>query len=288
MKYHRIIIVGSLEDDGMYDSIEIVKEFYNNGVLYEWERLDRHSIEFAVTKHFIDKYIKPGDRVLDIGGGPGRYSLYLASCGCDVTLLDLSDENVNFAKQKATEQQLALHGVSGDARVADKIVDGKFDAVLLMGPMYHLLEENDRILSVKSAMKLLNDGGTLFVSFISLYAGVCYAMKHQPSLLLEQNEDEYLKCYRENNTFTGDAFTKACFIAPCDIIPFMSKFPFEKLHLLGQESITSPCEDKILTQPSEVVDKWTELAIDTCEREEFLSFSEHLMYIGRKTLERKM
>ncbi|MHB1484126.1 MAG: class I SAM-dependent methyltransferase [Saccharofermentanales bacterium] len=269
------------------DNIEIVEEFYNNGVQHEWERLDRHPIEFKVTAHFIDKYIKPGDRVLDIGGGPGRYSLYLASRGCDVTLLDLSEANVKLAELKAIEQNLSIHCYSGDARYADKIIDGKFDAILLMGPMYHLLDESDRILAVKSSMKLLRDGGTLFISFISIYAGVCYAMKCMPSLVLDQNEKEYMDCFFENRTYCGDAFTKACFIAPCDIIPFMNKFSIQKLHLIGQESITSPCEDRIITQSNEILDKWTEIAIRTCEREEFLAFSEHLMYIGVKQPEEK-
>jgi 2-polyprenyl-3-methyl-5-hydroxy-6-metoxy-1,4-benzoquinol methylase len=63
--------------------------------------MERYPIEFAVTKHFINRYIRPGDKVLDIGGGPGRYSIYLAEKGCRMTLLDLSDENVAFAAAKA-------------------------------------------------------------------------------------------------------------------------------------------------------------------------------------------
>jgi len=153
---------------------------------------------------------------------------------------------------------------------------------LLMGPMYHLLEESDRILAVQSAMKLLRKGGILFIAFISLYAGVCFAMKNDPSLAMYQKEEEYLRCYIENKTFTGDGFTKMCMIVPCDILPFMEKFSLEKLHLFGQESIIAPCEDKIFDQPKDVIDKWIEIAIDACEKEELLSYSEHLMYVGRK------
>jgi hypothetical protein len=65
-----------------------------------------------------------------------------------------------------------------------------------------------------------------------------------------------------------------------DILPFMAQFPLKLLHFFGQESILAPCEANILSQPKEVYDKWLYLAEKLCEREEFLSWSEHLMYVG--------
>jgi SAM-dependent methyltransferase len=263
------------------DGTEIIREYYNAGVLTEWERLERHPVEFAVTKHYIDRYAGPGDRVLDIGGGPGRYSLHLARRGCSVTLLDLSDENVKFARDRAAEAGLPLTAVQGDARAADRLVGGVFDCVLLMGPIYHLLEGRQRVEAVNAALRLLRPGGTLFVSFISLYAGFSYYMKEGPQLALEESEREYVDCYLQNRTYCGDAFTRACFIAPKDILPFMARFPLRKLHLFGQEGIVSPCEKNLYACDENVVKRWTEIALATCEREEFLAFPEHLMYVGR-------
>ena len=84
----------------MNDQISMVKALYDASALYEWERLDRNPFEFAITKRMLSRYIKAGDTVLDIGGGPGRYSLWLAEQGCSVTLVDLSDSCVDFAKRK--------------------------------------------------------------------------------------------------------------------------------------------------------------------------------------------
>lgn len=78
------------------ENIEIVKKFYDETVDYEWERLERHKVEFELTKRYLNRYIKPGDKVLDLGGGPGRYSLYLAELGCAVTLADLSEKMWNL------------------------------------------------------------------------------------------------------------------------------------------------------------------------------------------------
>ena len=73
----------------MDKTTKIIREHYDANVLSEWNRIANRP-EFLLTCRMLDRYIKPGDSVLDIGGGPGRYSLYLAEKGCDVTLFDLS------------------------------------------------------------------------------------------------------------------------------------------------------------------------------------------------------
>ncbi|HOJ47828.1 MAG TPA: class I SAM-dependent methyltransferase [Bacillota bacterium] len=266
----------------MEDEVRTVREYYNNEVQNEWERLEKHFIEFELTKRFLNRYIKPGDRVLDVGGGPGRYSLYLAQKGCDVTLADLSEENVRFAQEKAKEEGVCIKAHQCDAREIDSIVDGLFDSILLMGPMYHLLEEADRVKCVEACLKLLKPGGVIFISFISSYAGIIYSMKYEPEMILVPELEYQYQLFAEDKPFAGNAFTKAYFIRHADVLPFMEQFGLEKLHLFGQESILAPNEPNIQAQPKEVIDKWLDIAERVCEREDLLSYSEHLMYIGRK------
>lgn len=264
--------------------IETVKAFYNANPELEWERLSLHPFEFQITKHYLNRYVKPGSRILDIGGGPGRYSLYLAEMGCHVTLLDLSQENVSFALDKAKKHSLFLQGITGDARFAQTHIEGLYDVVLLMGPMYHLMEESDRMLALKSALACLKPGGHLFVSFISINGGIGFCMREAPELILDEAEDLYLRCYQNNKTFCGKGFTNVCMTTADDAQTFMKQYPLKQLHFLGQESITAPCENNILSQTQAVVDKWTELALAVCEREDLLSWSEHFLYIGQKEL----
>ncbi len=267
----------------MEEIIKEIKNFYNASVLSEWNRIDNRP-EFLITCRFIDRYIKSGHKILDIGGGPGRYSLYLANKGCDVVLFDLSDENVKFALKCAEEQNVNLKGVVGDARTVDEGFKEKFDHILLMGPMYHLLEEHDRVKAINAALKLLKSGGTIFISFINMIAGIIYAMKCDPEIIAstDESELEYYKAFINNGDFSGQAFTKAYFINQDEILPFMERFSLEKLHFIGQESITSPCEDNIMSKSKEIVEHWLDFCEKICEREDLLSWSEHLMYIGRK------
>ncbi len=263
-------------------NIDIVKEYYNSNVETEWQRLEENPYEFIINTHFMDKYIKPGDKVLDVGGGPGRYSLYFAKKGCDVTLVDLSDENIKFAIAKANEQNLKINAHAANACDLENIVHDQFNHVMLMGPLYHLLEDADRRNVVDSCLRLLKQDGIFYASFISAYAGIIYLLREEPEMIEVPKHILDFTCFEKDLPFSGDAFTKARFERIWDVVPFMDEFCLEKLHLIGSESILSPFRNQVLSQSKQVFNKLTDLAIKVCEREDLLSYSEHLLYIGRK------
>lgn len=129
-----------------------VETFYDGYVEKEWNRMERHPLEFALTKKAILQYLPERCRILDIGGGPGRYSLYLTEHGYNVTLLDLSSQNVAFARKKSLERSIELDDyIQGNALDLGQFGDASFDAVLLMGPLYHLPLESDRAQACKEA-----------------------------------------------------------------------------------------------------------------------------------------
>ena len=266
----------------MRDTVQTVRDFYNQCPGFEYNRIAGRP-EFLLTVRYIDRYIRPGESVLDLGGGPGRYSLYLAEKGCDVTLIDLSEENAAFAAEQARNRNLPLKTLQGDAREADKLADGLFDHVLLMGPLYHLLEEPDRVKAVSAALKRLKPGGVLFAAFISMGGGLVYLLREAPEMIINSAEEHFITpLIAGESCASTTAFTHAFFISQNEVLPFMSQFPLEKLHLFGQEGILAPNEQTVMAQPPEVAAAWLDLAEKLCEKEEYLSWAEHLMYVGRK------
>jgi ubiquinone/menaquinone biosynthesis C-methylase UbiE len=128
-------------------------------------------------------------RVLDCGGGPGHYAIELAGRGYEVILFDLSAGSLRLAQEKAAQAGVALAGCEqGTATDLSRFPDDAFDAVLLMGPLYHLLEEEDRLQALVEARRALKPGGFLFTAFITRYAVPRWAAVHEPSWPLEKPE----------------------------------------------------------------------------------------------------
>lgn len=120
----------------MREKKETIRKHYDADPLKEWNRLQRRTpYEKYITTHMMDRYIRPGSRILDIGGGPGHYSIHYAKQGHTVTLLDLSEENVRFAKKKARQYGVKITAVQGDATDLSRFSDDSFDTVFLMGPV---------------------------------------------------------------------------------------------------------------------------------------------------------
>ena len=268
------------------ESIETVRRHYDADPAGEYARIDGRP-EFLITMRFMRRYFRPGDRILDVGGGPGRYAIALAKLGCAVTLVDLSPENVRFAMEKAAESGVHISAAAGDARFVDSIVQGEYDHVLLMGPLYHLQTEAEREQAVRACLKRLRPGGTFWAAFILMFAGVIYMMQHSPEAMLTENVlvNECKQAVLDGKSFTGAGFTDIFYIDQQKVAPFMAKFPLEKLHMFGQESILAPCEQHIMGSTPEAVEAWLDFSEKLADREQFLSWSEHLMYVGRKISE---
>ncbi|MCL1822973.1 MAG: methyltransferase domain-containing protein [Oscillospiraceae bacterium] len=269
------------------DDAVIVKAHYDADPQKEWDRLaggKYGKFEFRIAAHFMDKYIKPGDSVLDIGGGTGRYSIWLAQKGCDVALFDLSEQSIEFAEKKAKEYNVGLKTFAGDARYisANPKLAKKYDHVLVMGPLYHLINENDRIAVLKGAISHLKKGGTLFVSFISLIGGYVYMARECPELITLPAEQVPVNAFINGQSFGGDGFTRAFFAYPDYILPFMEQFPLKKLHFFAQEGISAPFAQHYAKLSQEAVEEWYRISLAVCEKPEFFSYAEHLMYIGEK------
>jgi SAM-dependent methyltransferase len=146
-----------------------IRAHYDLGV--ELERLERGSsrIEFLRTKELVSRYLHlPPASVLDVGGGPGAYAEWLVDAGYDVRLVDAVPLHVEQARERAAGRFTA---VEGDARRLDER-DETYDVVLLLGPLYHLIEREDRLLALREARRVLRRGGMLAVAAVSRFASL--------------------------------------------------------------------------------------------------------------------
>jgi ubiquinone/menaquinone biosynthesis C-methylase UbiE len=161
---------------------EQVRAYYERGV--ELGRLEQgySRIEFERTKELLDRHLPPTPAsVLDVGGGPGVYAEWLAERGFEVHLVDGSPLHVEEATRRGAGRFTAA---LGDARALDER-DAAFDAVLLMGPLYHLTERGDRIAALREARRVVRTGGVLVATAISRFASLLDGLQggylHEPA-----------------------------------------------------------------------------------------------------------
>jgi len=137
----------------------------------ERDRLDGRTgrLEFARTTEIVQRRLPPAPAlVADIGGGPGRYALWLAELGYRVEHRDLMPLHVRQLEEEAAGLA-GLHTAVGDARHLD-LADASADAVLLLGPLYHLRRRADRVRALAEARRVVRPGGPVFAAAISRWA----------------------------------------------------------------------------------------------------------------------
>lgn len=258
---------------------EIVKGFYDE--IDENARLtkSRHGqLEFATTMSFIHRFVKPSDKVIEIGAGTGRYSISLAQEGMDVTAVELVEKNLEVLKENSKGIK-NIKSYQGDATDLSRFEDASFDLTLVFGPMYHLYDKEEVNKAIDEAIRITKKGGILMLAFISVY-GIMYANYMQGNWA-EGEEENFTKDYKikhfKEQLFTGYDI--------CEFEKLFTDKPVEWITTAGVDSVIESLEDnpgfEIKDDDFEAFIKW-QLAFS--EKRELLGSSNHLLYVCRKDI----
>lgn len=266
------------------EETEAIRDYYDTDPQKEWERLQKRTpYEKYITIRMMDRYIRPGDTILDIGGGPGHYSVHYAGQGHAVTLLDLSGGNVRFAKKKARQYGVKITALQGDALDLSRFAGDSFDTVFLMGPLYHLMSEESRIRAITEAKRVLKPGGYLFSSFILMYGGVIYGLRDHQETILWPGEQVFYDVAAKDESLALDSFTFAYMTTVRDARALLAAVPGLKTEtVFGQESILAPYRNVLRQSPRKIRAAFYDYALRYCEKEDYLTHAEHLMIVSKK------
>jgi S-adenosylmethionine-dependent methyltransferase len=263
-----------------------VQNLYRSAPEREWQRMDRHRTEFAVTLRALDAHLPPAPaRMLDCGGGPGRYAIALAQRGYEVTLFDLSPELLAMAREKAVEAGVTLSGFEqGTATDLSRFADDSFDAVLLMGPLYHLLDEAERKQALAEAYRVVKPGGPVFAAFIARYAAYIDAAARYPERAIEEAQ-EYLHIAQTGllpPRSDGDAAFTAYFAHPSEVAPLCHSVGLDIDAILGVEGLVSLREQLVNALEGPAWEFWVDVNYQIAHDPAIHGGVEHLLAVCRK------
>lgn len=260
------------------DEAEQVNRIYD--IFNEEKRLN-HSraaqVEFLTTVRYIEKYVKPGARILDIGAGAGEYSFYFAERGYEVNALELADANVR-AFQKRLRPGLPLTLLQGNALDLSVYADESFDAVLVFGPLYHLHEEKDRRRCIEEAGRVCKKDGTLFFSFIA----------HDMVFMTELRYDgKYFSTGDyEHESFRLHDFPFVFFTVP-EARQMLADSGIKLLREVASDGASELMAPEINAMDEEGWQQYLGYHFYRCEKPELLGMSNHLLFVGRKEKQTK-
>lgn len=269
-------------------SSERIVEFYTEAdeasrLAAGWFRLEQ-----ARTQELILRYLAPAPgTIIDAGGGSGIYACWLASQGYQVHLIDPVSKHVEGAQAASREQPShpLASAVVGDARHLPH-ADHSADAVLLLGPLYHLVEKDDRIACLREAYRVLRPGGLVWGAGISHFASLLDSLIHgffdEPNFapILERDLEDG---QHRNSTGNPLYFTDAFFHRPGELSREFQAAGFQILEVLPIEGPGWLARDfdRIWSDPTQRDRLLT--AVRKMEREpSVLGASSHIMAIGLK------
>ncbi len=233
-----------------------------------------HNVEYLITKEYIEKYLKKGDKILEVGAGTGRYSLNYASQGYDVTSIEFVQHNLDILKSKITKD-MKIRAEQGDAVDLSRFTNNIFDMTLVLGPLYHLYQDSDINKAIEEAIRVTKKNGIIMFAYITsdgVFAD--WAVDH----LLDGFPNDF------DENFKLVRYPEGIF-APFYIQEFkniLKNYNIEYLHNVAVDGIVNIISDKINSLSEEEFKVWVKYQLSVCEREDLQGYSCHMLYICRK------
>ena len=262
----------------MENTAEILNSYYAN---YDEDgrlRSKHGFVEFHTTMRYIQKYLKPGDRILEIGAGTGRYSHALAQKGYSVDAVELIEHNIEVFRQN-TQPGEQINIRQGNALDLSDYQNDTYDITLLLGPMYHLFTQEDQKQALKEAIRVTKPGGVIYAAYCNNDATVvqfCF----QRGMLREPRYRELI----DPITFKAKSTPEELFVLyrKEDIDALMENMPVERLHYVGTDMAANYIREAVDAMDDELYALFLRYTDVICERPDMVGVSHHLLDVFRK------
>ena len=260
------------------ETFKALTEFYS-GYDEDSRLLSKHgSVEFLTTMRYVEKYLKSGMRILEIGAATGRYSHTLARMGYRVDAVELVQHNIDiFRRNTQPGENVTIR--QGNAKDLSFIEDETYDITLLLGPMYHLFTVQEQKQALSEALRVTKKGGILFAAYCGNDATMVQYCFGRGML----KEERYLNLV-DMETFKASSDPAELFelYRKEDIDGLMADFRGQRLHYVGTDMATNYMRSTIDEMDDDFFRLYLRYHFTICERADMVGTSHHILDIFQK------
>lgn len=251
-------------------------KYYNK--FNEDKRLSRRhgQVEYITAMKYIHKYLSKmnNPKILDIGAGTGKYSIALSNEGYNVTAIELVKHNLMTLKSKNSN----IKAFQGNAINLKKFEDKTFDMILLFGPMYHLISDDEKLMALFEAKRILKDDGIILISYyMNEYCVITHGFKE--GLIKSSLDDGLLDKNFHIISKKDDLYSM---VRLEDINKYNKKANLKRIKILAQDGPADYLRPIINKMDEEEFKIFIKYHLKTCERKELLGASSHVLDILKK------
>ena len=260
------------------ETLKLLTDYYS-GYDEDGRLATQHGqVEYLTTMRYIEKYLQPGMKILEIGAATGRYSHTLARQGYEVEAVELVQHNIDIFKAN-TQPGEKVNIRQGNAMDLSFFPEDTFDMTLLLGPMYHLFTKKDQRKALSEALRVTKKGGILMAAYCGNEAtmiqycfgrGMLKEKRYQDlvdpvSFKASSDPAELFELYRKE-----------------DIDALMEGFPVKRLHYVGTDMATNYMRSTIDEMDEEFFRVYLRYHFAICERGDLVGASHHILDVMRK------
>jgi len=258
------------------DTLGFLTRFYSTRCDEDRRLTTQHGkVEYLTTMRYIERYLRPGMRVLEIGAATGRYSLTLARKGYDVTAIELVQHNIDvFRKKLKPGDTVDLQ--QGNALDLSRFPDNTFDMTLLLGPMYHLYTVEDQTRALEEALRVTKPGGLLYAAYC-----VSDMSLHYHGFIKGHIEYLIAKGMADPETFHCHSEPKDLFqlMRKDDILALAAPLPCTRLHYVATDGPIELMRKAIGKMTPKQFELYMKYRYAICEREDMAGATNHSLDI---------
>ncbi len=235
-------------------------------------------VEFETTMRYIRRYLPVGARIIEIGAGTGRYSHALARMGYQVDAVELVEHNIDQFRANTAEGETVTI-TQGSACDLSAFPDDAYDVTLLLGPMYHLFTEAEKLAALSEAVRVTRRGGVIYVAYCMADPSILQYgfMKGNARMLIEKGLLDPVS-FKARST-PAELFELH---RTEDIAALRSRFDVTPLHFVAADGYANHMRETVAAMDDEIFDLFLRYHFATCERADMIGLSHHTLDVFRK------